>query len=290
MPRLASTSRPFRASIPRPFRAFTPRPFRALAVAAVMLVAAAACGDDADDASTDTSSPATSDGSTTTSEAPGTTTTDDDTTTTTAAPTTGPPTTAATCPEVEVTGSVEGTATGDLDGDGTDDTVDLTHDGDDWRLFVALGDGGGGDAAGPIVAEGPLMGAQMIGVADVQDDGVDELFVQVGSGASAAIIGLYTVDGCRVVPITFEGGPSAFPVGASIGATSGLQCGGGDGVLYVYTASSDDGESYQVSWDTLHLEGTELTSGGGGTGSASYGDELHTAATTFHCDSLTYGA
>jgi hypothetical protein len=255
---------------------------RSILVACVVLAAAGACGDDADDAATtDTSAPPTSEASTTTTGGE---------TTTSEAPTTAPPTTTATtaanCPEAERPGEIVGSATGDLDGDGTDDTVELVHtDLDEWLIFAALGTGG--DAAGPIVADGPLLGADVLGVADVQGDGTSELFLQVGSGASAAIVGLYTVTGCDVEPVTFEGGPSAFPVGASIGATSGLQC-GPDGTLFAYASASSDGESYDVTWSEMALDGSVLTVVDEGTGTASYGDELHTAASSFHCGALTY--
>jgi hypothetical protein len=253
-------------------------------VAVALAVGVVACGDDDDDAATTDTSAAPTTGASTTASSEPTSSTDAPTT----APTTAPPTTTDGCPVADRTGTVEGTATGDVDGDGTDDTIEVVHtDSDEWFLWVTFGSGEG-QAMGPVVGSGAIAGAQLVGAADVQGDGPAEVFVHVGSGASAAVIGLFTVSGCEVVPITFDGAPSGFPVGASIGAISGLQC-GPEGTIFAYAGASSDGTAYDVTWEELSLEGTELTISDSGSGAASYGDELHTAASTFHCDTITYG-
>src|SRR5262245_57492304 len=133
----------------------------------------------------------------------------------------------------------------------------------------------------------------MIGAADVDRDGKDEIFAQTGAGASTATIGLFTLDGCDIAPITFDGAPTQFPVGASAGATNGLQCSNdptGPATIRAYAGASSDGESYDVTWADLELDGTVLTQVEEGSAAASYGDEQYVAASTFHCGDVTYGA
>jgi hypothetical protein len=247
--------------------------------------ALAACGDDEDDAATGDSS--TSEASTT-SSAPETTAPPTAPTTASTAPPTSAPECAASIPEPA---SAESSATGDVDGDGQDDTLEVVHDAEGgWWLRVTLGSG---DVTALALTTDNVGGAEMIGAADVDGDGKEELFAQTGAGASTATIGLFTLDGCAIAPITFDGAPTQFPVGASVGATSGLQCSNdpeAPASIFAYAGASSDGESYDVTWAELELEGTVLTQVNEGSGTAGYGDELYVAASTFHCDDVTYGA
>jgi hypothetical protein len=248
----------------------------------------AACGDDEDDTATTDGSTASTTESTTSSTTEASTTSAP----TTEAPTTAPPTSAADCVGTAEGATAESSATGDVDGDGSGDTLEVLHDGaGTWYLQMTLGSGGSSYTELPTA--GGAGGKEMIGAADIDEDGKEEIFVQTGSGASAAVIGVFTVEGgCDIAAVTLDGAPAEFAVGASVGNTSGLQCSNVPeaGSIIAFSGTSTDGETYTVSHSELELAGTVLTEVDSGSGTAGYGDELYTAASTFHCDDVTYGA
>jgi hypothetical protein len=245
-----------------------------------------ACGDDDDDVSSGETTSSAPESSTSTTE--GSTTT---AAPTTEAPTSSPPTSAADCIGTAEGATAESSAMGDVDGDGAPDTLEVVHDGaGTWHLQVTLASGGSSYTQLPSDGVG---GMEMIGAADVDSDGKEEIFVQTGSGASTAIIGLFTVQGgCDIERITLDGNPAEFPVGATVGNISGLQCSNVPEArsIIAFSGTSADGQTYAVTNSELELSGTTLTEVASGTGQAGYGDELHTAASTFHCDDTTYGA
>ncbi|MCU0268281.1 MAG: hypothetical protein MUF83_06495 [Acidimicrobiales bacterium] len=196
------------------------------------------------------------------------------------------------CPEVpQAAGATaETTAAGDVDGDGDLDTIVGHQAGADWRVRVELAAGGSAEHVVP----GAGVGASSVvvhGGIDVDGDSSEEVVARVGSGAGTQIIGLFVLQGCDLVPVVIEEGPAEFPVGATVGGISGVQCGGGEEsepALFWYQGTSDDGLTFDVETIRYTLDGDTLTVAGvEPPGTASVGDELYTAASTFHCDDVT---
>ncbi len=237
----------------------------ALVLLVALAAALAGCGDDEDAA------PPTS--TTTTTEAPTTTAS---TTTTTQAPA---------CPPVAVPSDADEVTEldGDADGDGTDDELRTYRVGDEWHVQVELAADGGDDLVVP--SFGGNVG--IIGGADVDGDGADEVWARTGSGASATIVGLARLVGCELVRVTFPAGDLAeLPVGGSVGTTSGLACLEGGG-LTAYTATLAEGTTYDVAAVTYRLEGTGLVETGIETTTVDATDDAFLQDATFTCGNLT---
>lgn len=229
----------------------------ALAVAALVM---AGCGDD-DDAAPSTTTEAT-------------TTTAEPTTTTAPAPS---------CPAVTVPDDAEELTEleGDADGDGGADTLRSYRVGEAWHLQVELAAGGGADLAVPTFGGG----VGLVGGADVDGDGADEVWARTGSGASATIVGLAKLVGCELPRVTFATGELAeLPVGGSVGTTSGVEC-TADG-LTAYTATLTEGSTYEVVATTYALEETTLMEQGTDTTTVEATDEEFLRYTTFTCGDL----
>jgi hypothetical protein len=125
----------------------------------------------------------------------------------------------------------------------------------------------------------PVVGGEVLGRRDLDADGVNELFVNTGSGASTDIVGVFRVEGCRAVQVTMGGSPAEFPVGAALLHIDGLQV--SSDTLVVYSGTSTDGEAFDVAWRTLRLDSDALTEIGSDGGTAQRGDDLHRLASTF---------
>jgi hypothetical protein len=238
------------------------RTIAALALTAAALVGACSDGDDDSAAST------------TTAEA--TTTTTEATTTTTQAPA---------CPAVSVPGGAQEVTEldGDADGDGTDDELRTYRVGEEeWHLQVELAADGGADLVLPSFGGG----VGLIGGADVDGDGQDEVWARTGSGASATIVGLAKLVDCALVRVTFPTGELAeLPIGGSVGTTSGVAC--GDAVLTAYTATFTEGSTYEVAATTYGLEGTALLERGTDTTTVDATDPEFIRYTSFSCGDLS---
>lgn len=161
----------------------------------------------------------------------------------------------------------ESLATADVDGDGRADTVLVyaagpVEDPSSWRLRVELAGGGALetsiDPTGGVVSPPRAMGGF-----DVAGDGRDEIWATVGSGAATQLVALWTVDGCDLVQVSFDGAEVVFPIGATVGTLSGLECRDidADGVndaLVAWNGMSDDGTNYELQGQVFTLEGSEL--------------------------------
>lgn len=222
---------------------------RRLAVATVATVAVVtallgACSDDGgDDEAATTSTTATTSSTTTTS-----TSAPDAVTTTTAAPVVCPPAAPGT-PVGEPS-----TIDADVDGDGTPEVVSaFLDDLGAWRLRVARPDGN--------VVDEPLTTAaadvaRVESATDVDGNGAAELWAQVGTGASATIVGVFVVEGCDVLPVQLDGRPAEFAVGGTVTLLQGVACQGST-VVHL-GATSDDGVTYTTLDLTYELRGAEL--------------------------------
>lgn len=224
---------------------------------------------------------------------PTTTTTSQASTTTDPTDTSGPTSSIATVacaehPVSEEAADVE-SETADLDGDGVDDTIRSYRLGEaEWHLNVALARGGGADL---VVATYDGSVVSVLGGADVDGDGADELWARTGQGASATIIGLARLVGCDLVRVTAPGGePAELPVGGSVGTASGVECDAQadpTADLTTYTATNMGDDRYEVRATEHALDGTMLVDRGTHTSQATIGDSTFGRATSFSCDDLS---
>ena len=179
----------------------------------------------------------------------------------TIAPTTAPPATEPSCaaPAPPSTAVDTSTATGDVDGDGHADDLVVYADGTEtnpgpWHLVASTG-------KGPRLAteiSGVAAGEQrvrVLGAATIAGPS-QVIFVQVGTGASDTIVGLFTVAGCSIVHVS----SSLLAVGGSVTHLDGLRC--GDGALSVLQADSDDGSTYRTSAQRFVIDAGSLTADG----------------------------
>ncbi len=144
------------------------------------------------------------------------------------------------------------TAYGDFDGNGLDDTLHVWKSGPQWVAHIETDGGFGAETVLPTEA---AESAEAVGGHDIDGDGVDEAFVQVGSGAYTRIVGLYTLYepvgspatglSCGAEAITFFAVPARaeFPVGASVANANGLAC-RADGTLREYQQNTVDGITF----------------------------------------------
>ena len=246
-------------------------PWQLAAVAVAVAVIASACGGDGggDAAPTSTTAPTTTDAPTSSTSQP-------------SAP--------AACPTVEVPDAATDLteAEGDVDGDGAADGLRSYRSGDGWHLAVDLAAGGGADTA---VVTFDEIGVSVVGGADVDGDGGDEVWARTGAGASATILGLARLVDCQLVRVTFAGDqPAELPVGGSVGTTTGLHCEAQvdpAADLTAYTATNTGDTTYDVTATEYALEGTVLVAGSQTTSPATVGDDLFARATTFTCEDLS---
>lgn len=111
----------------------------------------------------------------------------------------------------------------DMDGDNDADDLMAYRLGNDWRLRVELTSGGGADAVVPGI-DPAVSHLKALGGFDIGGGPTQEAFAIVGAGASTALIGIWTLDGCSLQRVTLNGDPSEFPVGATVSNLSALMC------------------------------------------------------------------
>jgi hypothetical protein len=100
---------------------------------------------------------------------------------------------------------------------------------------------------------------RVLGRHDVDGDGAGEVFVELGRGAAAAVVGLVTVAGdCELAPVL---GPDGFlaqlPVGASAATQRGVAC--RDDRLVELSGETTDGRTFRWTSRTLELVDTAFT-------------------------------
>jgi hypothetical protein len=175
---------------------------------------------------------------------------------------------------------------GDVDGDGADDLLRTFRVGDEWHLGVELARGGGAD----LVLASYGGGIGIIGGADVDGDGNDEIWAQTGAGASATIVGLARFADCSLELVSFaSGSPAEMAVGGSVGTAGGLECTtppGGPGQLSTYTLTFRDDTTYDLRTVRYHLEGTTLVEDGDETGTVAAASPDLLRYASFTCGDL----
>ncbi len=129
---------------------------------------------------------------------------------------------------------------------------------------------------------------EVLGLADVDGDGRDELWARTGAGASATILGLARRDGCTLERVIGQGGaPVELPVGGSVGSAAGVRCEASvdpEADLTEYELRSNDGEEYEVTATEYALDGATLVRTGTHAGAAT-SDDLE-RYTGFRCGDL----
>ena len=171
-------------------------------------------------------------------------------------------------------------------GDGGADRLTSVREGDDaWRLLVEL-DRGGGAVLELATFGGPV---GVVGGADVDRDGDDEVWARTGAGAATTIVGLFSFEDCALAPVQFaSGGPVELPVGGSVGTTSGVEC-DPDGGLLAHTATYvGDGSDDRYAVDTIEYELDQgmLVEEGRTATEVTAGEPEFLRYTTFRCDDL----
>lgn len=247
---------------------------RALGVAA-LLVLLAGCGDDDDASETTTTAEAT-----TTTEGP----------TSTEATTTTAPACEAIDPGAGEPDQMDATA--DVDGDGQRDQVQtyrLSGEEPGTRFTLQVGLAAGGGASLELPGDGVTTVA-VLGGADVDGDGDDEIWARTGAGASATILGLFAFEDCALAPVTFAaGGNVEFPVGGSVGTTAGLECSSivdPEAHLVAYSASNVSEDEYEVTATKYRLEDGVLTASSSEPEVGNVQDPDFERIARFHCDDL----
>ena len=135
-------------------------------------------------------------------------------------------------PSLPMTAGCETSVAGDFDGDGEADRASVYAEVDDdlvpqsWRLRVAMDSGERIDRA---LRRGSRFSyPRVVGAADVQGDGLDELFVKVGdqlyhSGATR-VLNVFVFEGDDMVTVTRGGAPLVLRVGGIWRFAEGAEC------------------------------------------------------------------
>lgn len=167
-------------------------------------------------------------------------------------------------------------ADGDFNGDNTTDTMTVYGTGtatqpSPYHVQIELGGSQGtvdtaiSDAAtdnSQVVAA--LGGADITSSAGLPPDGSGaEAFVQVGSGASDHLVGVFQLIGCSLTRLVGPQGtqPSLFAIGGSVTHLDGLRCDGSAGGqrLVQLSATSTDGISYDTKETRLQVQDGKLS-------------------------------
>lgn len=166
---------------------------------------------------------------------------------------------------------------GDVDGDGTKDSVRATAE----LLTVELS--GGGTVTAPVHAESPRS-APVLGYADIDRDGRSEVFLETAEGASTQFVTPYRYDGKVLHELQLEEGPARLGMGGSVTHGDGFRCTGGK--LQILSSDSADGKTYTVHVNTYAIGRTTLDLLSTKTQQAKQGDPLVEASYHPDCGSV----
>jgi hypothetical protein len=166
---------------------------------------------------------------------------------------------------------------GDVDGDGTKDSVRATAE----LLTIDLS--GGGTVTAPVHADSPRSPA-VLGYADIDRDGRSEVFLETAEGASTQFATPYRYDGKALHELQLDDGPARLGIGGSVTHGDGLRCGGGR--LEILSSDSEDGETYTVHDSTYRVSKDQLVLLSTTTKQAKRGDALYEASYAPDCGSV----
>jgi hypothetical protein len=162
-------------------------------------------------------------------------------------------------------------ADGDFNGDATTDSLTVYGTGTNtqpspYHVRIELADSHG--TIDTVIADAATDDNQVVkalGGADVSagaglppDGSGDEAFVEVGSGASDSLVGVFQLIGCTLTRVTGPVGaaPSLMPIGGSVTHLDGVRCDGSAGGqrLVQLSATSNDGITYESKETRLALQ------------------------------------
>jgi hypothetical protein len=166
---------------------------------------------------------------------------------------------------------------GDVDGDGTKDSVRATAE----LLTVELS--GGGTVTAPVHAESPRSPA-VLGYADVDRDGRSEVFLETAEGASTQFATPYRYDGKALHELQLDDGPARLGIGGSVTHGDGFRC--ASGRLQVLTSDSQDGSTYTVHTSTYKIVKAALVLVSSKSQQAKQGDAIVEASYQPDCGSV----
>ena len=160
----------------------------------------------------------------------------------------------------------ETSVTGDFDGDGEEDRATVYAEVDEdllpqlWRLRVLMDTGEPIDR--PLDAGSRFSYPRVVGRADVQNDGRDELFLKVGdqlyhSGATR-VLSMFVLDGDEMVPVTRGGARLAIRVGGIWRFAEGAECRRGRLVLIRAETRNTSNTKWWFSERDYTLEGSRV--------------------------------
>lgn len=228
-------------------------------------------------------------GTTTTAES--TTTTEPVTTTSEATTTTGGAADGCDAPAVATDAEERIDVEGDVDGDGTDDTVTSFRDSEGVHLTVELANGAG---RGSVILASAEVGAVggLQGIVDINGDGAGEIWAIVGSGAAALLYEPFIVEGCAPKPILLNSAPAVFAVGGSVNNAAGVRCDDLDGngaldEVVRLEASSTDGENFETTSTGFTMLDGEFSQLSQQQGAITSGDPGFDEFSSFACGDLT---
>ncbi|MEY2430824.1 MAG: hypothetical protein QOC92_549 [Acidimicrobiaceae bacterium] len=189
-----------------------------------------------------------------------------------------PPPTTGLCSAPEIPPSAVNVthADGDFNGDNTTDSLTVYGTGTNtqpspYHVRIELAESHG--TVDTVIADAAtdnnqtvkaLGGADVSSSAGLPPDGSGaEPFVEIGSGASDSLIGVFQLIGCSLTRLTGPQGtaPSQFPIGGSVTHLDGLRCDGSAGGqrLVQLSATSSDGVSYDTKETRLEVQDGKFT-------------------------------
>lgn len=148
----------------------------------------------------------------------------------------------------------------DLDGDGAQESVTVYADGTEaapgpWHVLATLGAGMG--RIGSIISDAATGDAnqriELLGASSIASGPGEALFVAVGSGASATIVGLFAAGLCNLTRLSLapSTAPAQFAIGGTVTHLDGLRC--RDKQLEQLSATSSDGVNYDTKIQRLTI-------------------------------------
>ena len=157
-------------------------------------------------------------------------------------------------------------ASGDVDGDGTEDSVSVHFDpqGEPGCQAFVVAESASATLAGPLETWREDFGLPMPTIntlTDVDGQPGAEVVVNMGAGASTQFVGIVTARNGALVQVTSEGLPDqvdegVFGFGGSVGHLEAVDCGRFGGVIASFATPA--GKRYRVERRYLVFEGTEL--------------------------------